>query len=67
MEPGFYTLTVGEFKKAHLRLVMDDIQKEREISDNRYNTYVENMKESTKYLSSMMPLTFPLLPTLKRK
>lgn len=35
---------MGEFKKAQLRLVMDDIQAERGISDNRYNTYVENMK-----------------------
>ena len=37
-------LTVGEFRKAHLRLVMGEIQKDRGISDNRYNTFVENMK-----------------------
>lgn len=37
-------LTVGEFRKAHLRLVMDEIQKDRGISDNRYNAFVESMK-----------------------
>lgn len=41
---GYSKITVGQFRKGHLRKVMDLIQKEEGISDNRYNTYVENLQ-----------------------
>lgn len=41
---NFAHQTVGSFKKAHLRVVMEHIQQTKKISNNRYNTYIENIK-----------------------
>lgn len=41
---GYSNLTVGEFRKAHLRVVMDHVQQERKLSNNRYNTFIECLR-----------------------
>lgn len=41
---NYENIIVEEFRKAHLRVVMDYVQNTQKISNNRYNTYVEAIK-----------------------
>ena len=43
-ELNYSKLTVDGFKKSHLRVVMDHLQTKNNLSNNRYNAYVEYLK-----------------------